>query len=296
MWILLGVFSSFFLGFHEIFKKVGLVKNAVVPVLLVSTIAGALTCLPFWAFSRIAPNAMPSLFFIPEQSWLGHLLFFTKAVIVAAAWVFGYYSVKHLPVTVISPIVASGPIWSIVGAIIIYGEVLSGVQWIGVAVTMGFYLALSLNNRRETELKGSSKWLIFAFLNVLFNSASALFDKYLVQHYDRLAMQCWFTVYTALLFFLLLMIFRRRLSMGDPYQFRWAIPMIGIFLIVADYFYFMALSLPGGMVSILMVLRRASSVLVFATGALYFKEGNFKNRLVYLIGILAGVVIVVWEY
>jgi bacterial/archaeal transporter family protein len=107
-------------------------------------------------------------------------------------------------------------------------------------------------------------------------------------------MQAWFSVYTALIFLVVVIIFwypsRKK---GTPFTWRWAVVGIGVFLVVADYFYFKALSFPGSLVSILIIVRRASAVIVFAAGALYFKETNLRKRAIVLAGILAGVGMVV---
>ena len=61
MWVLLGIFSSVFLGFHEIFKKAALNHNAVLPVLLIGSIASAGIFLPFIVISRIIPEVAAGL-------------------------------------------------------------------------------------------------------------------------------------------------------------------------------------------------------------------------------------------
>jgi drug/metabolite transporter (DMT)-like permease len=78
-----------------------------------------------------------------------------------------------------------------------------------------------------------------------------------------------------------------------PFKWRWSIVLIGVFLVIADFFYFKALSLSGSLVSILIIVRRASAVLVFAAGALYFKETSLRKRGIVLAGILIGVALVV---
>jgi len=80
--------------------------------------------------------------------------------------------------------------------------------------------------------------------------------------------------------------------MLPPFIWRLAIPLIGILLIAADYFYFYALSIEGAMVSILIIIRRASAVIVFMAGTVYFRESNIRNRAIVLAGILTGVILV----
>lgn len=294
MWILLGILSAVFLGFHEIFKKAGLNHNAVLPVLFLSSAASAAVFIPFLVFSRTFPgfSGLHHLY-IPASGFTAHLLFLLKSCIVATAWLFGYFAVKHLPVTLLAPLNASGPVWTLLGAILIYGERMNALQWTGVAISMAFYYALSFGGNIRGVGKKDNRWILFAFLSIIFNSASALLDKYLVKHYDRIAMQAWFSVYTALIFLIIVMVVWYPARMNTTrFTWRWSVILIGLFLIVADYLYFKALSYDHSLVSVLIILRRASAVLVFAAGAFYFKETSLRRRGIILAGILLGVALV----
>jgi transporter family protein len=107
-------------------------------------------------------------------------------------------------------------------------------------------------------------------------------------------MQAWFSVYTSVIFLIVMLVMwypvRHR---NTPFTWKWAIVLIGVFLVIADFFYFKALSFENSLVSILIIIRRASAVIVFIAGALYFKETSLKKRLLMLAGILAGVVLIV---
>jgi transporter family protein len=133
MWIFLGICSAFFLGFHEIFKKVSVNQNAVLPVLFFGSLTSALFFLPFIGLSlfRLPPSETAFWYLSPVPA-KAHALFIIKSVIVSFAWLFGYFAVKHLPVTILAPINASGPVWTILGAMIIYGEKMNLLQWSGV--------------------------------------------------------------------------------------------------------------------------------------------------------------------
>jgi drug/metabolite transporter (DMT)-like permease len=180
------------------------------------------------------------------------------------------------------------------GAILLYNEKMNALQWTGVAISLGFYYLLSFGGNVKGSEIVDRRWIIFAFLSILFNSFSALLDKYLVREYDRIAMQSWFSVYTACIFLLiLLVIWYPKRHETTRFQWRWSALLIGFFLIIADYFYFKALSYDGSLVSVLIIVRRASSVLVFAAGAIYFRETSLRKRGIVLTGILAGVALVV---
>jgi bacterial/archaeal transporter family protein len=295
VWIFLGICSALFLGFHEIFKKVGVNHNTVLPVLFFASLAGAVFFLPFIGISLfIDEPAGKVLWYIQEVPLRAHVLFVLKSVIVAFAWLFGYYAVKHLPVTILAPINASGPVWTILGAMIIYGEKLNFLQWCGVVISLIFYYIISFGGNIRAHVANAKKWSLYAFLSILFNSASALLDKYLVIHYDRIAMQAYFSLYTAIIFgFILFFTTQKNHPLFRTFIWRWAIPLIGLFLIAADYFYFYALSFEGSLVSILIILRRSSAVIVFTAGILYFHESNLRRRALTLAGILLGTALVV---
>jgi bacterial/archaeal transporter family protein len=295
MWVILGIFSALFLGFHEIFKKTGLNHNAVFPVLLIGSAASALVFLPFIVVSRIFPAFAASWHIdIPASDFTAHMLFLLKSCIVATAWIFGYFSVKYLPVTLLAPLNASGPVWTMLGAMLLYNEKMNLLQWTGVLISLGFYYALSVSGNIKGTAKKNNKWIFFAFLSIIFNSVSALFDKYLVRHYDRIALQAWFSIYTALIFFITLFIFWYPTRKNTTkFTWRWSIFLIGIFLVIADFFYFKGLSFDQSLVSVLIMIRRASAVLVFAAGAFYFRETSLRRRGLVLAGILAGTALVV---
>ncbi|MFW5757000.1 MAG: EamA family transporter, partial [Tangfeifania sp.] len=76
------------------------------------------------------------------------------------------------------------------------------------------------------------------------------------------------------------------------FRWRWAIPAIGITLVVADFLYFYALSIEDSMISIIAALRRSSVLIAFILGALIFKEQNLKSKGIFLLGILVGILMI----
>ena len=79
-------------------------------------------------------------------------------------------------------------------------------------------------------------------------------------------------------------------SGARKFTWRWSIPATGVLLIIADWLYFYALSLPDTQISILSLLRRCSCVVTFAVGSFYFRDKNIKVKAAALAAILAGVV------
>ena len=53
-----------------------------------------------------------------------------------------------------------------------------------------------------------------------------------------------------------------------PFEWRWGILLISVFLAIADWIYFYTLSFPDSMISIVSMIRRSSVLVIFAAGAL----------------------------
>ncbi len=75
-----------------------------------------------------------------------------------------------------------------------------------------------------------------------------------------------------------------------PFKWRWSIILISVFLSIADFVYFYALSLPGAMISIVSMVRRGSVVVSFFCGAMIFKEKNLTSKLVDMLFVILGMV------
>jgi transporter family protein len=293
MWLYLGIFSAVFLGLYDITRKHALCDNAVLPVLFFATGAGALLVSPVAVLSPLAPDLMTHLgLYIPTIGLTEHLCLFLKAVIVAAMWVFAYFSMKHLPLSIFSPIAASSPAWTLFGAIIVFGERLTAVQWAAFAVLFASFYIFSLIGSREGIVFHSNRWIIFLFAAVLLGSSSALYDKYLIQElcYPPLVVQVWFSIYIAPIMAAALLLFWYPRRAGyAPFDWRWSIPLIGLWLTIADFAYFKSLACGGTLISLLAAVRSGGAVISFLAAALLFGEVRIIQKSVVLAGVLAGV-------
>ena len=106
--------------------------------------------LPVVLLSALAPDMMRNtLLFLPAIGSEGHFLLFLKAVIVLASWIFAYFSLKHLPITIASPIKTTQPILTLLGALLVFGERLNIWQWAGVLTAVISLFLLSRSGKKE---------------------------------------------------------------------------------------------------------------------------------------------------
>lgn len=290
MWLFLAFISAILLGSYEVFKKVSLKDNAVIPVIFVSILFSCLTLIPFLFISEFFPDIIKeSIFFVPHVDLHAHLLFILKAVIVLTSWFFAYFALKHLPLSLASPIKATQPVWTVVGAMLIFGEKLNGYQAAGVGITLVSFFMFSVVGKKEGISLRTNKWFWFLVMATLTGALSGLYDKYLMNRYDVMSVQVYYTFYQAVIMGIItLFLWAPTRHKTTPFKFKWAIAYISLFLVTADFVYFYALTLPESMISVVSTIRRSGVIVPFLYGAIILRDKNIKLKIIDLIGVLIG--------
>ncbi len=296
MWVALAFLSAALLGFYDVFKKHSLRDNAVIPVLLLNTCFCSLIFLPFIVASSAGVLSPDSFFYVDSGGWAMHKYILLKAVIVLSSWALGYVGIKHLPLTIVGPINATRPVMVLVGALIVFGERLNGLQWIGVCFAVLSFFLLSRSGKREGIRFSHNRWIYCVVLAAILGAVSGLYDKYLLAPVeqggaglDKMAVQGWYNLYQCammLVVFLTVWLPVRRHS--TPFRWDWCIIFISLFLSLADFVYFYALSVPDAMISIVSMIRRGSVVVSFLFGAIWFREKNLKAKFFDLLLVLVS--------
>lgn len=279
--------SALCLGVYDIFKKLSLKDNNVLTVLFFNTLFSALLMSPV----IIAGVAVGDWGF--GNTLRGHMLIALKSVIVLSSWIMGYFSIKHLPLTIAGPVNASRPVMVLVGALIVFGERLNGLQWTGIVLGFFSLFLISRAGSKEGFSLRESRWLWLALGAALMGAVSALYDKFLLRRFEPLQVQAWYSFYQLLLMGTTVSVIKRMQPASHVFSWRWTIPCISIFLTVADIAYFYALSLPGAMISIISMIRRGSVIVTFAYGVIALGERNIRDKLADLAILLVSLTLLV---
>lgn len=296
MWLLLAFLSAALLGFYDSFKKKSLNDNAVIPVLFLNTLFSSLIFLPFIILSYNTDVLDGSIFHVGAGGWEVHKYIILKSLIVLSSWVFGYFGMKHLPLTIVGPINATRPVMVLIGALIVFGERLNVYQWIGVALAVASFFMLSRSGKKEGIDFKHDRWIYFIVLAAVLGAISGLYDKYLmapVSHggvgLDTMMVQSWYNIYQCFMMgIMLVVLWLPKSGKTTPFRWDWCIILISVFLSAADFVYFYALSIPGAMISIVSMVRRGSVIVSFLFGAVLLHEKNLKSKVVDLILVLLG--------
>ena len=290
MWLSLAFVSALFLGLYDVAKKRAVADNAVAVVLLLNTALSTLLFSPVIISSLTGAGWFSgTMFDYGAQSLDAHLKVMLKACITLSSWGFGYVGIKHLPITIVGPINATRPVIVLLGALLIFGERLNALQWVGVSLAFVSILLLSRAGRQEGINFVRNRYILYVAAAALLGATSGLYDRYLLREIDAMFVQSWFSLYQAVMMAVVVTAMWLR-GARPRFEWRWAIPLITIFLTIADMAYFVALAEGDSMVAVVSMVRRSSVVVSFACGAVLFGEKNLRTKAIDLAFILVGMV------
>lgn len=290
MWLSLAFVSALFLGLYDVAKKRAVADNAVAVVLLLNTALSTLLFSPVIISSLTGAEWFSgTMFDYGAQSLDAHLKVMLKACITLSSWGFGYVGIKHLPITIVGPINATRPVIVLLGALLIFGERLNALQWVGVSLAFVSILLLSRAGRQEGINFVRNRYILYVAAAALLGATSGLYDRYLLREIDAMFVQSWFSLYQAVMMAVVVTVMWLRGAL-PRFEWRWAIPLITIFLTIADMAYFVALAEGDSMVAVVSMVRRSSVVVSFACGAVLFGEKNLRTKAIDLAFILVGMV------
>ena len=294
MWVGAAFLSALLLGLYDVAKKRSLGGNAVIPVLLLNTLFSTLLFLPIILSAELNLAWFTnSALECGTGSIAEHALVALKALITLSSWLCGYYAIKHLPLTIVGPVNATRPVVVLIGATLLFGERLNMWQWGGVLLTILSLYLLSVAGRKENINFKQSRHVWALFAAMLLGAVSGLYDKYIISTHELnpTFVQGWFSVYQLVMMSIIASIVWLPRRSAEKFEWRWAIPLISIFVSCADFCYYHALDMEGSMIAIVSMIRRSSVVVTFACGALLFGERNLRTKLLDLILIIIGMVL-----
>lgn len=287
MWIILAIASALCLGVYDIFKKLSLNGNNVLTVLFFNTLFGALLMSPI--IVQCLMNGSIGL----GDTVTGHFHILIKSFIVLSSWLFGYFGLKHLPITIAGPINATRPVMVLIGAMLVFGEQLNLMQWGGVILGISSLFLISRIGGKEGFSIKNNQWLWLSFGAMITGAISGLYDKYLLRQYEPLEVQAWYSFYQCMIMGITIAIIKRVKRDATPFQWRWTIPCIALFLTIADIAYFYSLSFDDSMISVVSMIRRGNVIVSFLYGVFALREKNVKLKIIDLSILLIGLVLLV---
>lgn len=264
---------------YDLCKKASVKNNSVFPTLFLTTFSGWAVLTLILVFSGRMGAAVD---IAPK-----HIsLLLIKSLIVGASWTATYLALRTLPITCAAPIRASGPFWTLIGAILIFSEIPTLIQGVGMAFVLAGCIFFSLSSSKD-RAAGGFKAVALAFTGTVLGSCSALYDKHLMQGLGILPVTVlWWFLGGMMVMYAVAAVFDHR-----GFEWRITMPLTGILLTASDAFYFTAIAMPDAQISVLSLIRRSSIILTFFIGGALFRERDICRKALALAAILAGVVL-----
>ena len=297
MWVILSLISAVLLGFYDIFKKQTVVNNAIIPVLFYSTMISGVLFLPFVLLSVFNPELFScgfmSKLFIEPITARQHLLVLGKTAIIPCSWMFSYSAMKHLPITVVGPVNQLRPAISVVLLFLVFQEKLTVLQWVGLILALVSFYLMNRSGKLEGIHFKSNKWVYMLLGSAVLVALSGVYDKFLLskESISPSTIQAWYTLYDflmmAVLFFLIWFPKRK----GQPFEWRWGIVAMAVFVTVADVIYLTGLKQEAAVVVLIpLILYGVRLIVSFVYGIFGFKEKNIRSKIIPLLMVLAALV------
>ncbi len=281
--------AGIFLGVWDILKKVALKDEEVISVLTAySILSFVLVCYEMRNAVLISGGTI--------------FLLAVKSLIIYVGWNLMFLAIQKLPISVITPFNTVTPLFSIILGIIVLGEMLRPMQWVGIAIMFVAYYFISKVGKFEVTHIFRNKYFYYMVIGSIFNAITSLIDKIAIgQVTDALIargmaasltssiVQVWF-LFFMMLFYLATYLGRKYVK-KEALKLKWSWSILGmsVCIILADRIYFAGLNMPNTPISIAMPLRSVSIVVSVLIGGLIFKEPNLKKKLLCTAILILGI-------
>lgn len=293
-WILLAAFAGILLGLYDYWTKIATLKTGVVEITVGSAFVGAILFLPSMLalagpFSATPAHLLPAL---------DHGAILAKSLMMTLSWLLAYAAVQAVPMTYSGAVRASGPVWTYLAALALFGERLTVVQVAAVLASVVAYWRLAVIGVREDRAILSWRPFLCMLAATWLSAFVTVWDRVLI---DTLGIalvdiQTYSSAHRFLIAALvgLAMIGPRRtvraLSAGLP------VALVGVAWVAAELLHLAAVGDPDANLTTISVLRRLSLVVGFLLAVYALKERYARDKaFVVAIVVASAAVLVAWR-
>lgn len=280
VWLWMSLASGILYGFYDIFKKKSLEKNSVFDVLALYSLCS------FIIVSYEIFNAI-------NIGYYGLLLILLKSFIIFISWIFSFMAIKNMPISIITPFGTASPMFSIILGILVLNEKLGFFQALGILIILVSYYLIGRSGSSEITGLFKNKYFYFMVGSTFLSALSALIDKIVLKTVNPGQMQFWFSLFTTILYFAVMIYIRKKDKTIRAIQFNPYILLMSIAMVFSDRIYYNAVNIPLSQISIIIPLRKISVFVSAIIGGVVFKERNLKQKFLYICLLIVGIAVVI---
>lgn len=296
IWIPLVLLYGLLKGGREIAKKKAMEKNTVMEVLFVYTL-------------------MSFVFVLPQAGQAGGMeprfygLIALKSFVMFLAWIFGFYSLKKMPVSLYGVLSLSRVLFATFSGVIFLHETLAGNQIAGLVIVCAGLLLLRVNPKKKVEQTAPDKltpasnqpapatvpapepvkpiFIILAFASCILNAVSGFMDKILMRDVTSSQLQFWYMLFLIIYYGIYVLIKRIKISPG-VFKNGW-VWALAIMFVIGDKALFIANGMPQSRITIMTLIKQSACLVTIIGGKIFFKEDRILYRLLCAAIILGGI-------
>jgi drug/metabolite transporter (DMT)-like permease len=286
-WFILVLFCALFFGTRQVITKKVLFFEHATEYLTV-------TCLLAFLFSLFFLPKM--VFDLPAKVWL---LMYLKSLLLTVGWLLGAKALRHLEISFVAPLTNMTPIFLLIWGFFFLHEVPSALQYAGVALLIFGAYWLQTDHHLSSLIHPfkifKNKFAVFMFIAIFFYSICAVLDKIILRTADPYTFLS-FTYLTLSAHYLLIQFFKYNGLKDIKHAFikgKHLIFIIALLLLFADIFYYMAVAIPGAMISLIIPVKRTSTLIATIIGGRIFHDHDLIYRIIACVIMVIGVILVV---
>lgn len=286
-WVLFALLTALFFGVRQVVsKKVLLYEHA--------TEYLTATCLVAFLFS---------LFFLPKMSFDYSLqlwgLMYIKGMFLTIGWLLGSKALRHLEISYVVPLTNLTPIFLLVWGFFFLHEIPSMTQYLGVGLLIFGAYWLQSDHHLSSLIRPwrvlKNKYSVFMFVAIFFYSMCAVLDKIILRDVDPYTFLS-FTFFVLSAHYTLIQFFKYDGLKDIKHAFvngKYLIFIIALLMIFSDMFYLMAVAIPGAMVSLIIPVKRMSTLVATLIGGRLFHDHDLIYRIMACVVLVVGVILIV---
>lgn len=295
-WIVFSLASALFFGLKDVLAKKFFRDKEVSPIQLVFEEYFVFLVVILAIFFVFVD------FFSFFDLWL---LYFFKGVSMFVATFFYFELLKKHPISHVSPMLNLSPFLLFFLSVLVLSDKVSFLQFLGMMIVLfsTFFLEITVHHHERADPhshhfislgKKDFIFYMFVFFVLAGFSFGALFDKLIFNEGVSVYTNLFFTSVFVFLFLLVYYIVEGRLGRAvlnvvrEPETL-----LVALFNLVSTALILFAISIPGVLISLVVSLRRTSTLFSSIFGGILFHEKHLLKKWVATLGMILGVLLIV---
>lgn len=297
LWVILTLSSAVLFAFKDILAKNMFSKKNVKPnQLMFEEFFLLLIIILFLFFPRVEFSTFNNLWY----------LYLLKSIAIGGSALLYFRLLKEHDISNVAPLINLSPILLLIFSSFILSEQITSVQLFGIVVVIisTYFLEITMTHHDKKSphkhhfqflKKKNFSFFAISLIMLVFFSMGAITDKLIFNEGVNVYTNMFFT--SAFILFILVIYYIKVKYIVHAFDCIVKEPetlLISIFTIVSSFLILFAIAIPTTMVSLIVPLRRTSTIFSSLIGGILFHENHLPKKILSTIGMLIGVFLIVF--